>query len=124
MKQKTFKDLLVWQKSQELIDLIVLELKKWEYNSLNNELAKQIYRSVQSIGANIAEGYGRGSNKDFERFLIIARGSLSETEHWLYQTQKEKLISKSKYEELIKISVEISKMLASFISKLRKFEKR
>jgi len=121
---KTFKDLLIWQKSQYLIDKVISELKKWDYrNILILELFRQLYRSVQSVGANIAEGYGRGSNKDFKRFLIIARGSLSETEHWLLQVYKEKLINEEKLKELEQIILEIKKMLASFIYKLDRQKK-
>lgn len=46
-------------------------------------IGKQIVRSADSIGANIAEGLGRGSFQDNRRFIKIARGSLNETQHWL-----------------------------------------
>ncbi|OGD63675.1 hypothetical protein A2160_04470 [Candidatus Beckwithbacteria bacterium RBG_13_42_9] len=119
MKQRSFEDLLVWQKSQALIEKTIGEMRKWRWNKLTEELTKQLYRSVQSIGANIAEGYGRGSSKDFQRFLIISRGSLSETGHWLHQAYKERHITLEKLDEFKSMMNEINKMLASFISKLR-----
>ena len=57
-------------------------VKNWEYFA-KDTLGKQIVRSADSIGANIAEGNGRYNSKDNQRFVKIARGSLYETIHWL-----------------------------------------
>ena len=76
---KSYRDLIVWQKSMNLVTLIyklVLELPENEKFGLT----PQIKRSAISIPSNIAEGYGRNYRKDYSRFLQIARGSLFENQ--------------------------------------------
>jgi four helix bundle protein len=76
---KSYRDLIVWQKSMNLLMLIyklVLELPENEKYGLT----PQIKRSAISIPSNIAEGYGRNYRKDYSRFLQIARGSLFENQ--------------------------------------------
>ena len=95
---KSYRDLIVWQKSMNMVTLIyklVLELPENEKYGLTS----QIKRSAISIPSNIAEGYGRNYRKDYSRFLQIARGSLFEN-----QTQLEiKRNSLKKYKSLIVI---------------------
>jgi four helix bundle protein len=77
-----FKELRVYQLSEKLTDDIWKIVNQWE-SLPKNTLGTQIIRSADSIGANIAEGVGRGSYQDNRRFVRIARGSLYETQHWL-----------------------------------------
>jgi four helix bundle protein len=56
-------------------------------------LGRQIIRAADSIGANIAEGTGRGSFQDNRRFVRNARGSLYETRHWLRRAHNRSLLS-------------------------------
>lgn len=75
----SFKDLIVWQKSMELVKAIYLithQLPKTEQYSL----ASQLCRAAISIPSNIAEGSKRGTKKDFLQFLRIASGSAAEVE--------------------------------------------
>lgn len=79
MKAKSFKDLIVWQKSYRL----VLEVYKFTEQFPKREvygLAQQIRRAAVSIPSNISEGYGRRFNKEYRQFLSIAYGSLCELE--------------------------------------------
>jgi four helix bundle protein len=57
----------------------------------------QLVRAAGSIGANIAEGDGRGHPRDETRFLLIARGSLNETRHWLRLAERANLLTASNY---------------------------
>jgi four helix bundle protein len=59
----------------------------------------QLVRAAGSIGANIAEGDGRGHLKDETRFLLIARGSLNETRHWLELADQAELLNEADYGE-------------------------
>lgn len=79
IKTKGFKDLIVWQKSYEL----VIEFYKITKNFPKDEiygLSQQMRRCAVSIPSNIAEGYGRQYNKEYKQFLSIAYGSLCELE--------------------------------------------
>lgn len=75
-----FQELRVYQLSKKLADDIWKIVKKWD-SLPQNTLGKQIIRSADSIGANIAEGVERGSYVENRRFIRIARGSLYETQH-------------------------------------------
>lgn len=88
MEKSNFENLQIYQLSMKLANEI------WEIAATWNGFAKdtigtQLVRAADSIGANIAEGSGRGSAKDNSRFLKIARGSLYETRHWLFCAKTE-----------------------------------
>jgi four helix bundle protein len=82
-------------------------------------LTSQMRRSSASIGANIAEGCCRSSDKDFGRFLHIAIGSAGELEYHLLLAQDLRLLSLADYQRLLGEATEVKRMLASLIQKLR-----
>ena len=109
--------LLVWQKSHELT------LKIYQItNSFPKEemfgLTSQIRRAATSVPSNIVEGKARGSNKDYKRFLLIARGSLEETKYQLLLAKDLKYIDEQKYKEILDLADETGKMLNGLINKL------
>lgn len=114
---KSYRDLIVRQKSMDVITLIYKLVKQF----LDDEkcgLISQIKRSSVSIPSNIVEGYGRNYTKDYIRFLNIARGSLYEL---LTQLQVALNIGFIVEEDLNKINslyAEVEKMLNSLINKL------
>ena len=71
----------------------------------------QIQRAALSIPSNVAEGYERDSNKEFVRFLNIAKGSGGELRTQLYISRKLDFLSKADFDRLIAESKEISAML-------------
>ena len=78
MKVKSYEELLAWQKAMLLANIVYgvqKQLPKDEVYGLGN----QIRRAVVSVPSNIAEVFGRETDKDFKHFLSIARGSLYET---------------------------------------------
>ena len=76
---KSYRDLIVWQKSMVLVTMIYkLTIKLPDDEKFG--LISQIKRSAISVPSNIAEGYGRNYRKDYSRFLQIARGSLYESQ--------------------------------------------
>lgn len=79
---KGFKELEVYQLAERLSDEIWQIVATWDFFA-KDTVGKQLVRSADSIGANLAEGTGRGSFQDNRRFINIARGSLTETQHWL-----------------------------------------
>lgn len=82
----------VYQLAEKLADEVWTIVNGWE-SLAKDTLGKQLIRSADSIGANIAEGVGRGSYQDNRRFIKIARGSLFETQHWLRRADKRNLLT-------------------------------
>lgn len=78
-KIESYEDLLVWQKSMDLVTVIYKIVTKLPLNEQYG-LAPQLRRAAVSIPANIAEGFGRWHAKEFVRFLLIANGSVKELE--------------------------------------------
>ena len=81
-------------------------------------LIAQLRRSSASIPANIAEGCGRASDRDFSRFLSIAAGSASETEYHFFLAYELNYLEKKDYMILDQQINEIKRMLNAFIQKL------
>lgn len=79
---KSFREMLVWQKAMD-VSVEVFNITVGLPKSEDYGLISQIRRSANSVSANIAEGFGRYSNKDKCQFYIIARGSAFETQNHL-----------------------------------------
>jgi four helix bundle protein len=115
---KDFRKLLVWQKSHQL----AVDIYKITTSFPKNEtygLTGQIGRAGGSIPANIAEGCGRGSDSDLARFLQIAMGSASELEYHLLLARDIGYLDEDKYNQSTNEVIEVKRMLAAFIKKLR-----
>lgn len=91
--QHGFKNLLAWQRADELASLMFIASR--EVAKTDRWLASQVSRAGISVPANIAEGYGRGSLGDYLRFLDIARGSLAELEYYIHFLGKHAMITES-----------------------------
>jgi len=102
MKTMSFKDLIVWQKSYEL----VLEIYKTTGNFPKSEiygLSQQMRRAAVSIPSNIAEGYGRKHKTEYNQFLSISYGSLLELEtQFLLATDLNYISKNQNIEKLLK----------------------
>ena len=115
---KSFKELEIWQKAIDLtieIYRITNQFPKKE----NFILCSQINRSVVSVPSNIAEGWGRGSTKDYIRFLSIARASLMELETQLIISLKLDYFSETEYKNIETKMNSILMMLNKLITNLK-----
>lgn len=93
MKTRTaFEKLRIYRLAEDLADAIWEIVLGWD-RFARDTVGKQIVRSADSIGANIAEGTGRGSFQDNRRFARTARGSLNETQHFLRRAYRRKLLT-------------------------------
>lgn len=117
MQKTQFEDLRVYQLSEELADRIWNIVIQWSVFG-KETIGKQIVKSADSIGANIAEGSGRGSYADNKRFVKIARGSLFETKHWLRRAYKRDLLTNSQIKELKLLVDELSPKLSAYINSI------
>jgi len=81
-------------------------------------VGKQLIRAADSIGANIAEGIGRGSFPENRRFVRIARGSLNETKHWLRRAYKRHLLNDGHIEQLKPLIDELSPRLNAYLNSI------
>jgi four helix bundle protein len=88
-----FEKLDVYRLAETLCDEIWKVAKGWD-NFSRDTVGRQLIRAADSIGANIAEGTGRGSFIDNRRFIRNARGSLYETRHWLRRAHQRDLLGR------------------------------
>lgn len=114
MEKTNFENLEIYQISEKLADEIWKIVIAWN-NLSQDTVGKQIIRSADSIGANIAEGSGRGSNQDYKRFLRITRGSLYETRHWLRRAYKRKLLTAEQINTLTPLIEKLSPKLNAYL---------
>ena len=114
-----FQDLLVWQKSVDYAEWVILTIDEIEAPRKHYRLIEQIESSAVSVSANIAEGKGRYSVKDFVRFLSIARGSLFECISRLIIAQRLRWIGEEELSDLKAAGEEIAKMLNSLIKSIK-----
>ncbi|MCA5005698.1 four helix bundle protein [Sphingobacterium bovistauri] len=101
---RDFKKYDVWQKSHELT-LKIFDVTKSFPNEEKFRITSQMQRAAYSIPSNFAEGCGRQSDKDFDRFLQICLGSAHELEYFMILTKDLNLISEIIHDET---SVEIN----------------
>ena len=114
MEKTNFEKLQVYQLCEKITDSIWNIVIAWD-SFAKDTVGKQIVRAADSIGANIAEGSGRGSLQDNPRFVRIARGSLYETIHWLRRSYVRKLLSQTEVKKLRTLIEELSPKLNAFL---------
>lgn len=120
---KSFEELPVWKDARKFANKIYNLTKKFPKEE-NYGLTSQITRATVSIGSNIAEGFDRYSKKDFIRFLIIARGSISEVQNNLYIALDLKYINQNDFQETYALSKGLGKQINGFIKYLRSYDKQ
>lgn len=118
MSRTNFEKLRVYTLSEELADSIWEIASSWDYFN-RDTVGKQIVKSADSVGANIAEGTGRYGVQDNRRFGYFARGSLNETEHWLRRAYKRNLLKEDEIERLKPILDELSPKLNAYVNSIR-----
>jgi len=115
---KRFEDIQVWQKARVLAKNIYLVTSKGEFSG-DYDLRRQIRRSSVSIMANIAEGQGRRTDKDFANFINLSLGSVAETKSHGYLALDLGYLDQRSFDELYGALDEIGKMLFSLSQHLR-----
>ena len=119
MRRSNFENLEVHQLSEKIADLVWEVVRQWD-NLARDTVGKQLIRASDSIGANIAEGEGRGSFQDNRRFVRIARGSLNETKHWLRRAYHRKLLTAEQIAALKPLLDELAPRLNAYLNSIGK----
>jgi len=117
MARSNFESLRVYRLSEDLADLVWDIVNAWP-SLAKKTVGQQLIRAADSIGANIAEGTGRGSFQDNRRFVRIARGSLSEVQHWLRRAYKRQLLPLDRVDNLKGIIDELAPKLNSYLKSI------
>jgi four helix bundle protein len=114
----SYKNLIVYQKAENLTKDIIEYFSKFRFPRSKEFAVVQLLRAVASIGANIAEGYGRHYQKYYHQFLAIARGSSFETDYWLSVVANFPELNRAKLANFASTNTEISKILTTLMKKL------
>ncbi len=115
---QSYRDLEVWQVSMDLAAMCYQRSRLLPREELFG-LTSQIRRAASSIPANIAEGYGRGTRKDYTRFLEIAQGSVKELETHLLLAHRVELLTSDHTTVPLELCDRVGRMLHVLIQRLR-----
>jgi four helix bundle protein len=115
---RTFEDLEAWRFSRELTKT-VYSLTRQEPINRDFGLVDQIRRAATSAMTNVAEGFERGSNKDFVKFLFISRGSAGEVRSLLYVALDQSYITEEEFNTTYDLCIQTSKIIWGLIKSLR-----
>src|SRR6267378_4140423 len=123
MEKTNFEHLHIYKLSEKLADQIWKIVVRWDFLA-KNTVGIQIVKAADSIGANIAEGSGRGTDPELRRFLRVARGSLYETQHWLRRAYKRRLLSDKQVNDLVPIINELTPRLNAYLGAIGSLRRR
>jgi len=117
-----FEDIEAWRNARELVKQVYQVTRKAGF-ARDFGLRDQIQRAAVSVMSNIAEGFERGSNKEFVQFLFIARGSAGEVRSLACAARDLGYLDDSDFRALSDAATTVSKQVASFIHYLRKTDR-
>lgn len=117
---RNFRELVVWQKADDFAFEIYQATGKYFPPEEKFGLTSQLRRAAVSVPANIAEGSGRRTLKDFLRFLYNAQGSLSEVEHYLHFAHRLAYFDEETFTRLESQRAEVGRILNGFIGSIQK----
>jgi four helix bundle protein len=123
MAKSDFENLKVYKLSEALADEIWDVVLGWE-RFARDTVRSQIVRAADSIGANVAEGSGRGSFQDNRRFVRMARGSLKETQHFLRRAYKRKLLNDNQVNKIRPLVDNLAPMLNAYLNSIGRVTNR
>lgn len=116
---KRFEDILAWQRARE-INKLIYQITGENPFVKDFGLRDQVRRASVSVMANIAEGFGRRSDKEFANFLNFAHGSAAECQSHLYVALDIEYLSKAAFDSLYQQFDECSRMIIGLSHHLRK----
>jgi four helix bundle protein len=119
MAFRRFEDLRIFQLAEQLADEIWDIVVTWKYFE-KNTVGQQWVDAADSVGANIAEGAGRGTPNDNKRFIRISRGSFNETKYWLRRSKRRQLINNEQEMRIKQLIDELGPSLNAYLNSIGK----
>lgn len=113
-----FRELKIWQRSMDLAEVVYRTVNSFPKEEIYG-LSSQLRRCIVSIPSNIAEGAGRGTNKQFKQFIQISMGSCNEVETQLELAYRFNYITKDVLDTIISETRQVYKMMQSFHNSLK-----
>lgn len=114
----TFEDLRVLKSAEEIADAIWKIVVQWD-EFAKDVVGKQMARSADSVGANIAESFGRFNFGEKLQFLYYSRGSIFETKYWLNRTRTRGLLNSEEVQGYVDRLTDLARQLNTFASSLK-----
>jgi four helix bundle protein len=114
----TFDDLRVLKSAEEIADSVWKIVVQWD-EFAKNVVGKQMARSADSVGANIAESFGRFNFGEKLQFLYYSHGSIFETKYWLNRTRVRGLIEPDEVQKYVDRLTELARQLNTFVASLK-----
>ena len=118
MGMHNYRELKIWQRSMEFV-VRVYEISASFPKEERYGLTAQLRGCVVSVPSNISEGTGRGTNKQFKRFLEFSMGSINEAQTQIELAFRVNYLSRETYELLIDEALQIYKMILAFYNSLK-----
>lgn len=115
----SYKNLIVYQKAKVLTLGLIKFYSEKRFNWTEKYLVDQLLRAASSIGANLAEGYGRLYKLDYRRFVSISRGSSFELEYWIDLIGNIRPQDKEFLQQNMALNTEVLKMLTAMMKTLK-----
>ncbi|MFZ4582224.1 MAG: four helix bundle protein [Paludibacter sp.] len=112
-------DLEVYNISMDLSDKIWVIVDKWDFFK-KDTVGKQLVRAIDSVSANISEGFGRNTFKDQRSFYYYSRGSLYESKTWITKAKRREIIDEKTFNELLAEFNSLGVKLNNFIASVTK----
>ncbi|NCO55949.1 MAG: four helix bundle protein [Bacteroidetes bacterium] len=112
-------ELRVYQQSMELGEKVWILVQQWDWFA-KDIIGKQMVRAVDSVAANLSEGFGRYHYREAIHFSYYSRGSLYETQTWLTKASNRKLISEEDFNIFMKEIKDIGVKLNNYINSIGK----
>jgi four helix bundle protein len=114
----TFEDLRILKSAEEIADSIWKIVVQWD-EFAKDVVGKQMARSADSVGANIAESFGRFNFGEKLQFLYYSRGSIFETKYWLNRTRTRNLLNSNDVQEYVNRLTDLARQLNTFAGSLK-----
>jgi|SRR3989344_7796557 len=119
IKIHNYKELKFWKTAFQVTLMVVKLSEKFPNKRVYWIIADQLIRAASSVGANIAEGFGRYKGKEYQRFIQVSLGSANEVEYWLLVVKELSSNLGGEVDNILELNSQTIKMLASTLKTLR-----